>query len=61
MPNKPMCPVLYQYREGDGSVVYPFSEEEHNKGITALKNGMAAGIDDVLVEKLTNPRLKSHI
>ena len=47
MPNKPKRPLLPQSREGDGSVVYTFSEEEYTNGIAAMKNGKAAGIDDV--------------
>ena len=53
MPNKSKRPVLRQSREGIGSVVHILSEEEYKKGITALKNGKAAGIDDVLVEQIT--------
>ena len=32
----------------------PLFEEENRKGIAALKNGKAAGIDDVLVKQLNN-------
>ena len=37
-----------------------FSEEEYRKGIAALKNNKAAGIDDVLVEQLKNLGPKAH-
>ena len=49
MSNKPKRPVLLRSREGMGSVVYPFSEEEYKKWLAALNNVKAAGIDDVLV------------
>ena len=35
-------------------------EEEYKKGIAALKNKKAAGIDDVLVEQLTNLGPRAH-
>ena len=64
MPNKPKRPVLAHSREGIGTVVYPFSEEEYKKGIAALKNGKAASIDYVLVEQLKNlgtePAIYTH-
>ena len=41
-------------------MVYPFSEEEYKKGILALKNGKAAGIDAVLIEQLKNIGTESH-
>ena len=37
-----------------------FSEEEYRKGIAALKNNKAAGIDDILVEQLKNLGPKAH-
>ena len=40
--------------EGKPSLVSVFSEEEYRKGIAALKNNKAAGIDDILVEQLKN-------
>ena len=49
MPTKPKCPTLPTV-EGKPSLVSAFSEEEYRKGITALKNNRAAGIDDILVE-----------
>ena len=60
MPNKPKCLVLLQSWEGMGSVVYPFTEEEYKKGIVSLKNGKAAGIDDLLVGQLKNLGPESH-
>ena len=39
---------------------YTFSEEEYRKGIAALKNNKAAGIDDILVEQLKNLGPKAH-
>ena len=53
MPTKPKRPVLRTV-EGIPSVVSAFSDEEYRKGIAALKYNKAAGIDDVLVEQLTN-------
>ena len=41
-------------------MVYPFSEEEYRKGISTLKNGKAAGIDDVLVKQLNNKGPNLH-
>ena len=37
-----------------------FSEEEYRKGIAALKNNKAAGIDDILMEQLKNRGPKAH-
>ena len=42
------------------SLVSAFSEEEYIKRIAALKNNTAAGIDDILVEKLKNLGPKAH-
>ena len=41
-------------------MVYPFNEEEYRRGIATLKNSIAAGIDDVLVEQLNNLCPKTH-
>ena len=41
-------------------MVSAFSEEEYRKGIAALKNNKAAGIDDILVEQLKNLGPKAH-
>ena len=46
--------------EGKPSLVTAFSEEEYRKGIAALKNNKAAGIDDILVDQLKNLGPKSH-
>ena len=51
IPTKPKCPALPTV-EGKQSLVSAFSEEEYRKGIAALKNNKAAGIDDILVEQL---------
>ena len=51
MPTKPNCPALPTV-EGKPSLVSAFSEEGYRKGIAALKNNKAAGIDDILVEQL---------
>ena len=59
MPTKPKCPALPTV-EGKPSLVSAFSEEEYIKGIAALKNNKAAGIDDILVEQLKNLRPKAH-
>ena len=59
MPTKPKCPVLPTV-EGKLSLVSAFSEEEYRKGIAALKNNKAAGIDDILVEQLKNLGPKAH-
>ena len=42
-------------------MVYPFVKEEYRRGIAALKNNKAAGIDDVLVEQLKNLGSKTHM
>ena len=59
MPTKPKCPALPTV-EGTPSLVSAFSEEEYRKGIAALKNNKAAGIDDILVEQLKNLGPKAH-
>ena len=59
MPTKPKCPALPTI-EGIPSLVSAFSEEEYRKGIAALKNNKAAGIDDILVEQLKNLGPKAH-
>ena len=51
---KPKRPVLPTAATGEVMLVFPFSEEDYRKGIAALKNGKAAGIDDELVEPLNN-------
>ena len=51
MPNRP---VLLTDTTAEVMRVYSFSEEEDRKGIAALKNGKATGIDDVLVKQLNN-------
>ena len=53
MPTKPKCPALPTV-EGKPLLVSAFSEEEYRKGIAALKNNKAAGIDDLRVEQLKN-------
>ena len=60
MPTKPKCPKLSPISEDDSSLVFPFTEEEYKKGIAALKNKKAAGIDDVLVEQLKNLGPRAH-
>ena len=59
MPTRPKCPALPTV-EGKPSLVSAFSEEEYIKGIAALKNNKAAGIDDILVEQLKNLGPKAH-
>ena len=59
MSTKPKCPALPTV-EGKPSLVSAFSEEEYRKGIAALKNNKAAGIDNILVEQLKNLELKAH-
>ena len=54
MPTKPKRHILTTVDQREQSLVYPFTEEEYNKGITTLKNNKAAGIDYVLVEQLTH-------
>ena len=56
MSTKSKRPALPPTTEVGESMVYPFSEEEYRRDIAALKNNMAAGIDDVLVEQLTGMR-----
>ena len=46
--------------QSDQSLVYPFTEEEHRKGIATLKNNNAAGVDDVLVEQLKHLGPRAH-
>ena len=58
MSNKPKRHVLLPTAEE--SMVYPFSEEEYNRGIATLKNNKSAGIDDVLVEQLNNHGPNAH-
>ena len=41
-------------------MVYPSSEEECRKGIAALKNGKADGMDEVLVKQLNNQGSTLH-
>ena len=50
MPTKPKCPKLSPISEDDSSLVFPFTEEEYKKGIAALKNKKAAGIDNVNID-----------
>ena len=52
--------ALHYQLEGKPSLVSAFSEEEYRKGIAALKNNKAAGIGDILVEKLKNLGPKAH-
>ena len=59
MPTKPKCPALPTVKEKP-SLVSAFSEEEYRKGIAALKNNKAAGIDDILVEQLKNLGPKAY-
>ena len=59
MPAKPKRTVLTTV-EGIPSLVSAFSEEEHRKGMVALKHNKAAGIDDILVEKLKNLEPRAH-
>ena len=44
--------ILLTDATGEVTQVYLFLEEEYRKGIVALKNGKATGIDDVLVKQL---------
>ena len=59
MPTKPKFPALPTV-EGKTSLVSAFSEEEYRKGIAALKNNKAAGIDDIPVEQQKNLGPKAH-
>ena len=59
MPTKSKCQALPNV-EGKPSLVSAFSEEEYRKGIAALKNNKAAGIDDILMEQLKNLGPKLH-
>ena len=59
MPTKPKCTALSTV-EGKPSLVSAFSEEEYRKGIAALKNNKAAGIDDIMMEQLKNLGPKIH-
>ena len=59
MPTNPKCTALPTV-EGKPSLVSAFSEEEYRKGIAALNNNKAAGIDDILVEKQRNLVPKAH-
>ena len=60
MPTKPKRPILPPIQEGTPTMAHPFIEEEYIKGIAALKNNKAAGIYDVLVEKLKHLGLKDN-
>ena len=59
MHTKPKCSALPTV-EGKPSLVSAFSEEESRKGIAALKNNKATGIDDILVEQLKKLGPKAH-
>ena len=50
MPSNPKRPILPTDATGEATLEQSYSEEEYMKGITSLKNGKAAAIDDVLVE-----------
>ena len=60
MPTKPNRPILPPIQEGTPTIAHPFSDEEYNKGIAALKNNKAAGRDDVLVEQLKHLGQKAN-
>ena len=60
MSTKPKRPALPPTTEVGELMVYPFSEEEYRRGIAALNNNKAAGIDDVLVEQLKYFGPKTH-
>ena len=60
MPSKYKRPVLPTEATEEVTLVYPFSEEEYRKEIAVLKNGKAAGIDDVLVDQINNIASISH-
>ena len=59
MSTKHKCPALHTVK-GKPALASAFSEEEYRKGIAALKNNKAAGIDDILVEQLKNLGPKAH-
>ena len=61
VPTKPKCPKLSPISEDDSSLVFPFTEEEYNKGIATMKNKKAVGIHDVLVEQLKKLGPPAHI
>ena len=46
IPSKPKRIVLHSATEGDHSMVYPFSNEEHRKGVVIVKNNKASGRED---------------
>ena len=54
MSSKPKRLVLHTDTTGEGTLVYHFSKEEYKEIIAAIKNGKAAGIDDVLVKQQSN-------
>ena len=54
MPTKSTRPVLLPTTAVGESMAYRFSEELYRRGIAALKNNKAAGIDYVLVVHLKN-------
>ena len=60
MSIKPKQPVLPLTTEAGESMVCPFCEEEYRRGIAALNNNMAVGIDNVLLEQLINLGPKTH-
>ena len=49
MSTKHKCPALPTVK-GKPALVSAFSEEEYRKGIAALKNNKAAGIDDIDID-----------
>ena len=59
MPTMSKCTALPTV-EGKPSLVSAFSEVEYRKGIAALKNNMAASIDEILVDQLKNLGPKAH-
>ena len=60
MQSKHKRPVLPTDAIGEVMLVYPFSEVEYTKGITAARNGKAAGIDDVRAEQQNNLSPSAH-
>ena len=52
MSTKRKRPIHPPIQEGTLTMAHPFSEEEYKKGIAALKNNKAAGVDNVLVEQV---------